>query len=107
MNVGSTDVLLYPHTVVGTLDEVGVVSLPAGVTEVPSTMATATSQSVSDSVPDQIDAVDLSPLPAAEQGKVKSLLTKYTSVFSAHDGDFWMTFLLSNATGVYLRQSMR
>lgn len=60
VNVGSTDVLLYPRTVVGTLDEVGVVSLPAGVTEVPSTMAIVASQSVSDSVPGQIDAVDLS-----------------------------------------------
>lgn len=32
VNVGSTDVVLYPRTVVGTLDMVNVVSLPSGVT---------------------------------------------------------------------------
>lgn len=46
VNVGSLDVLLYPHAVVGTLEEVRVVSLPAGVTEVPSVVATVASQSV-------------------------------------------------------------
>lgn len=34
--VGSTDVWLHPRTAVGMLDFVNVVSLPAGVTEVPS-----------------------------------------------------------------------
>lgn len=37
---GSFVVLLYPHTVGGMLDEVRVVSLPAGVIEVPSSTAT-------------------------------------------------------------------
>lgn len=36
VNVGSSDVLLYPRTVVGTLSEVRMVSLPPGVEEVPS-----------------------------------------------------------------------
>lgn len=40
VNVGAIDVILYPRTVVGTLDKVCVVSLPAGVTEVPSVVAT-------------------------------------------------------------------
>lgn len=57
VNVDSTDVLLYPRTIV-------VVSLPTGVTEVPSGVATVGSQSVSRTVPDQIEAMDLSPLPA-------------------------------------------
>ena len=35
VNVCSTDVLLYPCTVVGALTEVSIVRLPAGVTEVP------------------------------------------------------------------------
>ena len=40
INVGCNDVVLYPRTVVGTLDVVNVVSLPSGVTEVPSGVAT-------------------------------------------------------------------
>lgn len=68
--------LLYPNTVVGTLDEVSIVSMPAGVTVVPFNVVTVKSQSVSASVPEQIAAVDLSSLPAGEQGKVRSLLTK-------------------------------
>lgn len=52
VNVGSTEVFLYPRTVVGSLDEVNVVSLPAGVTEVPSSVATVACQSVSASVPE-------------------------------------------------------
>ena len=46
VNVGSS-VLLYRHAVVGTLEEVRVVSLPSGVTKVPPLVATVTSQSVS------------------------------------------------------------
>ena len=40
INVGSTDVLLYPRTNVGTVDRAHVVSLLTGVTEVPSGIAT-------------------------------------------------------------------
>lgn len=71
-------------------------SMPAGVTEVPSNVATVASQSVSASVPEQIAAMDLSSLPAGEQGKVRSLLTKYTLVFSAHDGDLGCTNLIAH-----------
>lgn len=74
VNVGSTDVLLYPHTVVGILAEVSIVSLPAGVNWVPLCVSTVVTQSVSGSVLDQIDVLDLSPLPDVEQAKVRSLL---------------------------------
>lgn len=96
VNVGSTSVLLYPRTVVGSLDEVRVVSLPAGVSEVPSDVATVASQAVSEAVPDQVGALDLSALPAEDRGKVQSLLRQYSSVFSAHEGDLGCTNLISH-----------
>ncbi|XP_054872643.1 uncharacterized protein LOC129350363 [Amphiprion ocellaris] len=96
VNVGFTDVLLYPRTIVGTLEEVHIVSLPAGVTEVPSGVATMASHLVSTTVTDQVEAIDLSSLPVNEQCQVRSLLRKYTSVFSAHDGDLGCTNLLSH-----------
>lgn len=96
VNVGSTDALLYPRTIVGTLTEVSVVSLPAGVTEVPSGVASVTSQSVSGSVEDQFGTIDLAPLSAEEQSKVRSLLFKYSSVFSTHDGDLGCTNLINH-----------
>lgn len=95
VNVGSTDVLLYPRTIVGTWDRVRVVSLPAGVTEVPYGVATVASQSVSHAMQDQIEAMDLNPLPAEWQGQVRSLLRRYTPVFSAHDGDLGCIKLIS------------
>lgn len=52
VNVVTTDVLLYPRTIVGHLDELCVVSLPAGVAEVPSQVATVASQSTSPLVQD-------------------------------------------------------
>lgn len=86
--------LLYPRITVGTLDEVQVVSLPPDVTEVPSGVATVASLSAAPTVPDQIGTMDLSALPADEQGNVKSLLSRYASVFSAHDGDLDCTDLI-------------
>ncbi|KAK0131461.1 hypothetical protein N1851_033864 [Merluccius polli] len=44
VNVGATDVLLYPRTEVGSLEDVNVVSLPSGVVEIPSVVATMASQ---------------------------------------------------------------
>lgn len=96
VNVGTTDALLYPRTIVGTLDEVRVVNFPAGVTEVPSGVATVASQSISHAMPDQMAAMDMSPLSAEEQSKVKSLLSKYSSVFSAHNGDLGYTDLIAH-----------
>ena len=96
VNVGSVEVLLYPRTVVGNLEKVNVVSLPAGIVEVPSTVATVQSQTVLPTVQDRIEGVDLSPLCSEEQGQVRSLLRKYTSIFSAHDGDLGCTNLISH-----------
>lgn len=93
VNVGSTEVLLYPCTVIGTLEQV--VSLPAGVTEVPSTVATLASQTALPTVQDQIEGVDLWSSPE-EQGQVRSLLGKYKSIFSAHDGDLGCTNVISH-----------
>ena len=96
VNVGSSAVLLYPRTVVGTLYEVRVVNLPTGVTEVPSGTATMASQSVLPTMPGQIEATDLSALSTDEQDKVKSLLRKYETVSSTHDGDLGCTDLISH-----------
>lgn len=88
--------ILYPRTVVGTLDKVRVVSLPTGVTEVPSVVATVRSQAVSSGVQDQIEIMDLSSLPAEEQGWVRSFLQEYISVFASHDGDLGCTDLIAH-----------
>lgn len=52
--------ILHPRTAVGTLDFVNVVSLPSGVTEVPSSMATMSSQTASSSAQQQVEDIDLS-----------------------------------------------
>ncbi|XP_076131023.1 retrovirus-related Pol polyprotein from transposon opus [Alosa pseudoharengus] len=96
VNVGTADVLLYPRTVVGVLEHAHIVSLPAGITEVPSHTATVFSQSASATVPDQIEALDLSPLSREDQGQVRSLLRKYTHVFSAHELDLGCTNLIAH-----------
>ena len=96
VNVGTSDVLLHPRTEVGALHEVGVVSLPSGVEEVPSYLATVASQAVTPPLQDQIDAVDLSTLSAEEQEKARRLLWEYTSVFSSHDGDLGCTNLITH-----------
>ena len=95
-NVGSTDVVLYARTVVGTLDAVNVVSLPPGVSEVPSCVAMLSSQTVAPTAQQQAEDVDLSPLSAEEQLQVRSLLRQYAPVFSAHDGDLGCTRLISH-----------
>ncbi|KAJ8014292.1 hypothetical protein DPEC_G00038740 [Dallia pectoralis] len=61
VNVGTIDVLLYPRTVVGTLNKVCVVSLPTGVTEGPSGVATVASQIVAPTVQDQIGSLTAKP----------------------------------------------
>ncbi len=96
VNVGSSNALLYPHAIVGTLDEVRVVSLPAGVTEVPPVVATVSSQSASVPVQDPIAALELGHLPADTQGKVRALLGQFSFVFSTHEGDLGCTDLISH-----------
>ncbi|KAL0161382.1 hypothetical protein M9458_045107, partial [Cirrhinus mrigala] len=98
VNVGMIDVVLYPNTLLGTLHGVYVVSLPPGVTEVKEVVATVGSQGcvVGPSLQDQIESVDLSALGMEEQGKVRTLLQHYQSVFSAHDNDLGCTNLISH-----------
>lgn len=95
VNVGTADVLLYPRTVVGGLEHAHIVSLPAGVTEVPSYTATVFSQSASPTVPDQIEALDLTPLSREDQEQVRSLVRKYAHVFSANELDLGCTQMCS------------
>ncbi|XP_077957579.1 uncharacterized protein LOC144406215 [Gasterosteus aculeatus] len=96
VNVGSVEAVLHPRTVIGTLGPVNVISLPAGVTEVPSDRATMSSHTVSPTVPHQMEEMDLSFLPADQQSQVRSLLGQYASVFSAHDGDLGCIDLISH-----------
>lgn len=96
VNVGTTEVLLYPRTSLGILGVAQVVSLPAGVTEVEPTLVTISSQAAVPSISDRIESLDLSALPDQEQTGVRSLLYKYQSVFSAHDGDLGCTNLISH-----------
>ena len=96
VNVGTSDVLLYPRTEVGVLREVRVVSLPSGVKEVPSYLATVASQAVTSTLQDQVDAVNLSALSAEEREEACLLLGKYASVFSSHDGDLGCTNLIAH-----------
>lgn len=98
VNVGTTEIILYPRTSLGTLSGVFVISLPEGITEVRSLTATVGSHSslVPSIVEDQIDAIDLSVLAGEEQSRVRALLHKYKFVFSAHEGDLGCTNLLSH-----------
>ncbi|KAL7870950.1 hypothetical protein SRHO_G00084470 [Serrasalmus rhombeus] len=96
VNVGTTEVLLYPHIRLGSLSSVQVVSLPSGVTEVRPMTATVSSQTVASSVQNGMAAVDLSALTELEQKEVRSLLQKYHSVFSAHEGDLGCTNLIEH-----------
>lgn len=91
INVGLTEVVLYPRTVVGTLDVVSVVGLLPGITEVPTREARISCQTASVSVQQQVKDLDLSSLAVEEQGKARSLLHQYEQVFSTHDGDLGCT----------------
>lgn len=79
VNVRTADVMLHYNTVLGMLNSVCVVSLPAGITEVKPVAATVSSQAmtVAPAVQEQIDAVDFSVLPELEQGQVRALLCKF------------------------------
>lgn len=98
VNVGVIDVMLYPRSVIGTLIGAYVVSWPAGITEVPSMVATVNSQGVENGlgIQERIEAVDLSSLPVVGQGQVRALLHRFSSVFSSHDGDLGCTDLISH-----------
>ena len=93
VNVGTSDVFLYPRTRLGTLTQVGVVSLPQGITEVRPVALIASQQAV---VPgsEGIGGVDLSSLGESEQAQVREMLQRFSSVFSTHDGDLGCTSLV-------------
>ncbi len=98
VNVGITDVLLFPRRVIGTLTTVNVVSLPPGVTEVKSTACRVWSIAPASipTAPGQIDALNLSPLSGEEQRKIRALLGKYQTVFSAFEGDLGCTNIIAH-----------
>lgn len=95
-NIGTSDVLLYPRTEIGTLCEVSVVSFPSSITEVPSYRASVSSQASTPTLQEQIDSIDLSALSAEEQKVALLLLLKYVSVFSSHNGDLGCTNLITH-----------
>lgn len=96
VNVGEAEVLLYPRTSLGVLNAAQVVSLPAGVTELGSAVATVSSQVATPTVLDRIGSLDSSALTEQEQTSVRSLLEKYGSVFAVNDGDLGCTDLISH-----------
>ena len=96
VNVGLTEVLLYPRATLGSISSVEVVSLPAGVAEIRPITATMSSQVASSAAQDRIDAIDLSALSEQEQTEARSLLHRYSTVFSAHEGDLGCTNLISH-----------
>lgn len=59
-------------------------------------VSTAASQGVTDTPPNLIEAIDLSALPAEDQGRVQSLLWQYATVFSSHEGDLGSTNRISH-----------
>ncbi|KAL2102145.1 hypothetical protein ACEWY4_001313 [Coilia grayii] len=70
VNVGCTDILLYPRTWLGQLSVMSIVSLPRDVVEICSMTATKGSPPLAaPSVEEQIKAVDLSPLSVEEQSQ--------------------------------------
>lgn len=98
VNVGTVEVVLYASTIMGTVNQVYMVSLPPQVTEVSSSTARVSVQ-VAQATPteqEKIGSIDLSVLPLEEQAEVRALLEKYSSVFSMHDGDLGCTNLISH-----------
>ncbi|XP_060719718.1 retrovirus-related Pol polyprotein from transposon 412 [Tachysurus vachellii] len=98
VNVGTTDVVLYPKASLGTLNSVFIISLPEGISEGRSMTATVSSQasSTGSTVQEQISAIDLSVLSGEDQSRVRALLQTYQFVFAAHDADLGCTTLLSH-----------
>lgn len=89
-HVGVTDPVLPPRIQICTLCQAEIGSLPNIVEakQLSNQVATVASQNAGES-PAQaaITALDLSILTAEDRNRVRSLLTDYESVFSAHEGD--------------------
>ena len=73
VNVGMTEDLLYPRTLLGFLNAAQDVTLPADSTEERSTLATVSSHAVAASVPDRVELLDLSELTEHEQASINWL----------------------------------
>lgn len=61
-----------------------------------SSVATVPTQSLSPTVPDQVEVMGLFPFPVKEQGQVRSLLRNYTPVCSCHDMALGCTNLMAH-----------
>ena len=96
VNVGMADVLLYPRTCLGSLCGAQVISLSRGVTEVKPTIARVSAQEIPSVAQDGLASIDLATLPEENRREVGSLLQRYSSVFSTHDGDLGCTNLISH-----------
>lgn len=96
VNVGNSDVLLYPHTLLGTISFVDVISLPKGVAEVRSVEVATCVPPEQTPVQKQIESLDLAGLAVTDRDQVQSLLLRYQDVFSAHEGDLGCTSLISH-----------
>lgn len=103
VNVGNTDAKLYPRCILGMLNQAQIVSLPAGICEVPKEpeglciVATMSSQAGQVSnILDTIESLDLNNVPEAEQAEIRSMLMKHQSVFSAFEGDLGCTNLIAH-----------
>lgn len=95
VNVGTTDVVLYPRTSLGTLNCVFIISLPDSIAEVWTATATVASYTTFTglTVHDQIKSIDFSSL----RRKFRfGPCFKSITVFSAHKGDLGCTTLLSH-----------
>lgn len=101
INAGVSPVVLKPRCSLGLLSSVEVVSLPSDLQEIPciqdQVVATVRSHTAGHgSVREKIQSLDLSMLAEGEQQKVRTLLLKYESVFSAFDGDLGCTDLITH-----------
>lgn len=92
VNVGTLVAILYPYTVLGSLSQGNLMSSPTGLEEMSATISTQTTSSMQD----RIAAVDLTAPTEQEQHLVRSLLQKYSSVFSAHGDNIGCPNLISH-----------
>lgn len=103
VNVGDTDVKLYPRCALGMLNQAQIVSLPTGINEVPrkpagmGTLATMSSQTGQvKNISDTLASLDLSNVPETEQAGIRSMFEKHHAVFSAFEGDLGCTNLIEH-----------
>lgn len=100
LNVGETSVKLRPRQSIGVLSHAHIVSLPPDIcTEVrESGVAVSVSSHLagSNTVKEQIQAIDLSFLAESDQVKVRTMLLKYEAVFSSSDLDLGCTNLITH-----------